>query len=104
MEVCLLLIETYLTTYRLDKAASRMEYLEGKLFGGSLGGNGKGEGEGEGDPTPSEYDQYRPRLHLFKAWLLLQHRNMKSCKKELKCFTSTTGNVRGCNHVVRRLL
>ena len=93
MEACLLLIETYLATYNLEHASSRMEYLEGKLFGGSLGGNGRGEGEGEGDLGPSDSDQYRPQIHLFKACLLLQHRNMKACKKELKNFTTTAGNV-----------
>ena len=93
VEACLLLVETYLATYNLERASSRIEYLEGKLFGGTLGGNGRGEGEGEGDLASSENDQYRPRIHLFKARLLLQHRNMKACKKELKNFTSASGTV-----------
>jgi len=89
VEVSLLLIETYMSTYRLSKAASQIGLLEVKLYGGPLGaGNGKAEGEGEG---PAQ--QCRPQLHLFKARLHLLHKNVKACKKEVKNFISTAGNV-----------
>lgn len=85
VEASLLLIETYMSTYRLEKAALQIELLETKLYGDS---NGKGEGEGEGLTQ-----QCRAQLHLFKAQLHLLHRNVKACKKELKSFISTAGNV-----------
>lgn len=97
VEASLLLIETYMSTYRLEKAASQIELLETKLYGDS---SGKGEGEGEG-PT----QQCRAQLHLFKAQLHLLHRNVKACKKELKNFISTAGNVSewmGCAEYVVR--
>ena len=61
VEASLLLIETYMSTYRLEKAASQIELLETKLYGDS---SGKGEGEGEG-PT----QQCRAQLHLFNSFL-----------------------------------
>ena len=86
VEVSLLLIETYMSTYRLSKAAVQIGLLEVKLYGGPLGGKSEGEGEG-----PAQ--QCRPQLHLFKARLHLLHKNVKACKKEVKNFISTAGNV-----------
>lgn len=85
VEASLLLIETYMSTYRLEKAALQIELLETKLYGDA---SGKGEGEGEG-PT----QQCKAQLRLFKAQFHLLHRNVKACKKELKNFISTAGNV-----------
>lgn len=95
VEVCLLLVEMYISSHQLGKASSRLEYLESTLFGESLvaGGNGQVEGEGplsEGCWNPAH-------LHLFKARLHLLHRNIKACKKELKSFVNTAGNVSGPN-------
>ena len=88
-ESSLLLIELYIATHQLERAATHIDHLEVRLYGQPL--NGRGDNEGE---TPVANDQYRPRIHFFKAQIHLLHHNVKSCKKELKCYTSQAGNVR----------
>ena len=88
-EVSLLLIELYTATHQLDKALTHIEYVELQLYGQPL--NGRGDTEGEAPPIN---DQYRPRIHFFKAQIHLLNRNVKACKKELKSYTSMAGNVR----------
>ena len=86
-ESSLLLIELYTSTHQLDKAVTHIEHVEVQLYGLLL--NGRGD---EGD-VPLVNDQYRPRINFFKAQIHLLHKNVKACKKELKSYTSTAGNV-----------
>lgn len=85
-ESSLLLIELYIVTHQLDKAVTHIDHIEIQLYGQSL--NGRGENE----ETPVAKDQYRPRIHFFKAQIHLLNRNVKACKKELKSYTSMAGN------------
>lgn len=87
-ETSLLLVELYIATYQLDKASTQIEQVETKLYGQPL--NSQGEHEGE---PPVVNDQYCSRLHLFKARLHLLNKNVKACKKELKSYSTITGNV-----------
>ncbi|CAI8056027.1 CCR4-NOT transcription complex subunit 10 [Geodia barretti] len=51
--------------------------------------NGRGDNDGD---APVVNDQYRPRIHFCKAQIHLLNRSVKSCKKELKSYTSMAGN------------
>lgn len=63
-----------------------MDFIEAKLFA---------DGSRDmGEFTPEEVEKYHSRLYLFRARLHLLHGNIKSCKKEIKGYTSASGNVR----------
>jgi CCR4-NOT transcription complex subunit 10 len=89
-ESSLLLIELYTATHQLDKAVAHIEHIEVQLYGQPL--NGRGDSEGDAPPIN---DQYRPRIHFFKALIHLLNKSVKACKKELKIYTSIAGNVSG---------
>ena len=78
-----------MATCQLSNAVSHIDHVETKLYGQPL--NGRGDTEGD---APAANDQYRPRLHLFKAQMHLLNKNVKGCKKELKSYTTAAGNVR----------
>ena len=98
-ESSLLLIELYIATHQLDKAVTHIDHVELRLYGQPL--NGRGDNEGDG---PVVNDQYRPRIHFCKAQIHLLNRSVKSCKKELKSYTSMAGNVSSSEVVGKSLL
>ena len=63
---------------------AHLDRVELQLYGKS--------GNSEGD-APLVNDQYRPRIHFFKAQIHLLNRNVKACKKELKSYTTIASNV-----------
>ena len=71
-------------------AALELQLYNGPLLGGN---NGRGGGDPENQPGGSEGARCRSRLHLVKARLHLLHSSIKACKKELKNYTSISGNV-----------
>ncbi|CAI8056028.1 CCR4-NOT transcription complex subunit 10 [Geodia barretti] len=86
-ESSLLLIELYIATHQLDKAVTHIDHVELRLYGQPM--NGRGDNDGD---APVVNDQYRPRIHFCKAQIHLLNRSVKSCKKELKSYTSMAGN------------
>ncbi len=85
IDVCILLIEVYISTYQLSLAASHIDFVEAKLFADSSRENA--------EFTNEEVEKYRSKLFLFKARVNLLHGNVKNCKKEIKGYSSTAGNV-----------
>lgn len=83
--MCVLLIEVCIATYKLDVAASHIDFVEAKLFADSSRDNM--------DFPPEVVEKYRTKLFLFRARLCLLHGNIKNSKKELKGYTSMAGNV-----------
>lgn len=84
--MCILLIEVCISTYKLNVAASHIDFVEAKLFADSSRENG--------EFTAEEVEKYRSKLFLFRARLSLLHGNIKNCKKEIKGYTNSAGSVR----------
>lgn len=70
IQVCLLLIEVYISTYELSKASEHIELFERRLFGGSLN-NGGGKGDKD-DSKGAETDKYKPHIYqvIFNGFIL----------------------------------
>ena len=86
IDVCILLIEVYISTYQLSFAASHIDFVEAKLFADSSRENS--------EITAEQVEKHRSKLYLFRARLSLLHGNIKNCKKEIKGYSSATGNVK----------
>lgn len=83
--MCILLIEVYLSTYQLNVVSSHIDFVEAKLFADSSRDNSE---------IPAEQkENYRSKLYLFRARLSLLHGNVKNCKKEIKGYSNSAGNV-----------
>ena len=71
IQVCLLLIEVYVSTYQLGKASEHIEALERRLFGGPLiNGGGRGEKERDSDSAGSGIDTERIKASLFQVYCM----------------------------------
>lgn len=83
--MCILAIEVYIATYQLQLASSHIDFVEAKLYADS---------SRESAEVPTEQvEKYRTKLYLFRARLSLLHGNIKNCKKEIKGYSNSAGNV-----------
>lgn len=66
-------------------ASSHIDFIEAKLFADSSRENPEISAE--------QVEKYRSKLYLFKARMSLLHGNVKNCKKEIKGYSNSAGNV-----------
>ncbi len=86
IDVCILVIEVYISTYQLHLAATHIDFVEARLFADSSRENS--------EISTEQVEKYRCKLYLFRARLSLLHGNIKNCKKEIKGYISMAGSVR----------
>lgn len=95
-EICLLLVEVYLTNYEPDKAVRLIGKIEEAFLKPvspqqSKQGNSN-DGKDKGKPQKAQMKEIKNFLPLLKTRCCLQLKSMKACKRELKAFTNLESN------------
>ncbi|XP_039271191.2 CCR4-NOT transcription complex subunit 10-like [Styela clava] len=91
-EICLLLVEVYLTNYEPEKAVRLINKIEETFLKPvspqqSKHGN-TNDGKDKAKPQKINIKEMKNLLPLLKTRCCLQLKSMKACKRELKAFTS----------------